>query len=66
MEDIIRTCNSMVRFSKFTSSNKKILAEFDGFLCKLVWRETFSGRHTLKFEKRATFGSYLYLPIIYL
>jgi len=65
MEDIRRTCNPMVRFSKFISSIKKISAEFEGFLYKLVWRETFSGRHTLKFEKRATFGSYLYLPIIY-
>ena len=39
MEDIIRTCNPIIRFSKFTS-NKKIEEEFEGFLSKIVWRET--------------------------
>ena len=36
----------MVRFSKLTS-NKKILAEFEGFLFKLIWRETFAHRGNL-------------------
>ena len=40
MEEIIRTCNSTFRFSKFTS-NKMIFIEFEGFLFKLVWREIF-------------------------
>ena len=37
MRDIIKTCNSIVRFSKFTS-NKKIFAKFEWFLFKLVWK----------------------------
>ena len=41
--DIIRTCNPMIKFSKFTS-NKKILAEFEEFLFKLIWRKIFSHR----------------------
>ena len=39
MNDIIRTCNPIVRFSKFTL-NIKIYEEFEGFLLKLVWRKT--------------------------
>ena len=30
MKDIIRTCNLIIRFSKFTS-NKKIFEKFEGF-----------------------------------
>ena len=41
MENIIRIYNSIVKFSKFTF-NKKIYEEFERFLSKLVWRETFS------------------------
>ena len=37
MEDIIRICNSMVKFLKFIS-NKKIENEFEGFVSKLVLR----------------------------
>ena len=33
MEDIIKTCNPMVKFSKFTS-NKKLLKKFEKFLSK--------------------------------
>ena len=40
MEDIIRICNSMVKFLKFIS-NKKIENEFAGFVSKLVLRKTF-------------------------
>ena len=40
MNDIIRTCNPTVRFSKFTF-NIKIYEEFVRFLSKLVWREPF-------------------------
>ena len=39
IKDIIRICNPMVRFLKFTF-NIKIYEEFVGFLYKLVWRET--------------------------
>jgi len=39
MKNIIRTCNLMVRFSKFTFIIK-IYEEFVEFLFKLVWRET--------------------------
>ena len=53
MKDIIKTCNSMVRVSKFTS-NKKIYENFEGFLFKLVWRETFSISHGL------TYGSFFF------
>ena len=49
MKDIIKTCNSMVKVSKFTS-NKKIYENFEGFLFKLVWRETFSISHGLTYE----------------
>ena len=41
MDDIIRVCNLMVRFSKFTY-DKKIVAKFEKFLSRLIWRETFS------------------------
>ena len=40
MEDIIRTCNLIFRFTKFTS-NKMIFTEFERFLFKLIWREIF-------------------------
>ena len=36
---MIRKCNLMIDFSKFTS-NKKILGKFEGFISKLIWRET--------------------------
>ena len=39
MKDIIRTYNPTVRFSNFTF-NIKIYDKFEGFLFKLVWRET--------------------------
>ena len=39
MKDIIRTFNPTIRFSKF-KLNIKIYEEFEGFLSKLVWRET--------------------------
>ena len=39
MKNIIRTCNTTIRFSKFTL-NIKIYEEFVKFLSKLVWRET--------------------------
>ena len=39
LHDIIRVCNSMVEFSKFTL-NIKIYEEFKGFLSKQVQRET--------------------------
>ena len=38
-KDIIKTFNPTVRFSKFTL-NIKIYKEFEGFLSKLVWKET--------------------------
>ena len=41
MKDIIRTYNPTIRFLKFTF-NKMIYEEFEEFLHKLVWRETFS------------------------
>ena len=40
MEDIIRTCNPTVKFSKFTSI-KNIELEFEEFFSKSIWRETF-------------------------
>ena len=45
MKDIIRTYNPTVRFSKFTH-NIKIYKEFEGFLYKLVWRETLFRKKT--------------------
>ena len=39
MKDIIRICNSTVRFSKFTF-NIKVYDKFKRFFSKLVWRET--------------------------
>ena len=39
MKDIIRICNPAIRFSNFTL-NIKIYVKFEGFLSKLVWRET--------------------------
>ena len=39
MNDMIRTCNLIVRFLKFTI-NLKIYEKFDEFLFKLVWKET--------------------------
>ena len=39
MKDIIRTFNPTVRFSNFTL-NIKIYDKFEGFLSKLVWKET--------------------------
>ena len=35
IEDIIKTCNIMVKFSKFTS-NKKIYRVFEGFIFKVI------------------------------
>ena len=54
MEDIIKTSNPIVRVSQFTS-NKKIYENFEGFLFKLVWRETFSISHGL------TYGSFFFV-----
>ena len=39
IKDVIRTCNLMVRFSKFIL-NINIYDEIVGFFSKLVWRET--------------------------
>ena len=39
MKDIIRTGNPAIRFSNFTL-NIEIYVKFEGFLSKLVWRET--------------------------
>ena len=39
MKNKIRTCNSTVKFSKF-SLNRKIHEEFVEFPSKLVWKET--------------------------
>ena len=44
MKEIIRTCNIIVRFSKFTF-NTKIYDEFVGFLSKLGWREKIGRAH---------------------
>ena len=41
MNNIIRTCNLTIIFSKFTY-NKTIKEKFGRFFSKLVWRETFS------------------------
>ena len=39
MKNIIKTCNLMVRFSKFTL-NTEIYEEFVKFIFKLIWRKT--------------------------
>ena len=42
MDNIIKTCNPTIRFSKFSLRKKKIYEEFGGFLSILVWKEIFS------------------------
>ena len=55
MKNIIRICNLMVGFSKFTLI--KIYEEFVEFLSKLVWRETLFGKKKKKNEEKEEEGN---------